>query len=170
MMYFLGAALYFVLIILILYRLLFLPLPAQKLTPLYWINMGAGAITTLSGSTLIRSSTLWIPLESILPFLRGLTLFFWAVTTWWIPLLAVLNVWRHRCKQIPIGYDVLYWSMVFPLGMYSACTFQVGAVMGLTPLCWISAGFFFAAFGIWCATLLGLLCRLWAGYTKKGRC
>ena len=45
-MYMLGAMLYLTIITLIFYRFTFLELPMDRLTPPYWINMGAVAITT----------------------------------------------------------------------------------------------------------------------------
>jgi tellurite resistance protein TehA-like permease len=159
-MYLLGCMLYFILAVLIVYRLLFLALPPEKLTPLYWINMGAGAIITLSGATLILNSGLWMFLENILPFLRGLTLFFWAITTWWIPLLVSLNIWRYVCKRLPIIYDVQYWSMVFPLAMYAVCTFQLANAMGVKALLAISVVFLYVALAVWTMTFMGFLGRL----------
>ena len=62
-------------------------------------------------------------LETLLPFLKGFTIFFWATGTWWIPMLVILVVWRHL--YIPLKYDPLYWGTVFPLGMYAVCTFEM---------------------------------------------
>jgi tellurite resistance protein TehA-like permease len=157
LMYLLGGALYLLLIVLILYRLLFFSLPVQKLTPLYWISMGAGAITTLSGATLLLNSTRWTLLKDMIPFLSGLTLSSWAVTTWWIPLLTVLYVWRHAHMRFPVLYDVQYWCMVFPFGMYAYCTLQLGTATGLKALPHISIIFFYVALTVWAATLFGLL-------------
>ena len=53
--YLVGAMLYVILMALILYRWLFFSLPADTMTPPYWINMGALAITTLAGSRLLLS-------------------------------------------------------------------------------------------------------------------
>ena len=52
-MYLIGTMLYIVFISLILYRWMFLRITAETLTPSYWINMGALAITTLAGSRLL---------------------------------------------------------------------------------------------------------------------
>src|SRR5688572_2058292 len=114
--YLLGAMLYLAIITLIFYRFTFLPMSIEGLTPPYWINMGAVAITTLAGCTLLLqrgSSPLLARLE---PFVLGFTIFFWAAATWWVPLLIILGVWRHAVRRFPLRYDPQYWGMVFPLG------------------------------------------------------
>ena len=55
-MYLLGCMLYLSLITLILYRFTFFPLTTNMLTPPYWINMGAVAISTLAGALLAESA------------------------------------------------------------------------------------------------------------------
>lgn len=51
-----GCMLYLAIIPLIFYRLTFVRLQMSELTPPYWINMGAVAIATLAGSTLLMAS------------------------------------------------------------------------------------------------------------------
>jgi tellurite resistance protein TehA-like permease len=94
-MYLLGGMLYVLIMTLIFYRWLFYRLEPQQMTPPYWISMGAVAITTLAGDTLILNAGQWGFLQELLPFLKGLNILFWATATWWIPLLALLGVWRH---------------------------------------------------------------------------
>ena len=61
-MYLLGAMLYLTIITLIFYRFTFVPLTVDQLTPPYWINMGAVAITTLAGASLLHpGGTLAVP-------------------------------------------------------------------------------------------------------------
>lgn len=55
-MYLLGCMLYLSIITLIFYRFTFVELKYSALTPPYWINMGAVAIATLAGSTLLLHS------------------------------------------------------------------------------------------------------------------
>src|SRR6478609_7318136 len=100
-MYLLGAMLYLTIITLIFYRFTFLPMPMAKLTPPYWINMGAVAITTLAGCTLLLAHAASPLLGTLKPFLTGFTLFFWATATWWIPLLLILGIWRHAVRRFP---------------------------------------------------------------------
>ena len=85
-----GGMLYIWMISLIFYRYVFFPMAPSDLTPPYWINMGAVAISTLSGATLILDAQRSPLLQSMLPFLRGFTLFFWATGTWWIPIRSAI--------------------------------------------------------------------------------
>ena len=89
-----GGMLYIWIISLIFYRYTFLPLDPRQLAPPYWINMGAMAISTLAGTLLVSNAPQSPLLSTLLPFLLGLTLLFWATATWWIPLLVALGVWR----------------------------------------------------------------------------
>ncbi|HUI66928.1 MAG TPA: hypothetical protein VL087_01800 [Nitrospirota bacterium] len=88
-------------------------LSPEKLIPPYWINMGATAISTLDGADLMLHAPPGSLLENVLHALKWSTLC-WAVTTWWIPSIVILNVWRYSYKRFPIAYDVQHWSMVFP--------------------------------------------------------
>ena len=89
-------------------------MPAETLIPTYWMNMGALAITTLAGSRLLLAADTWSLLHKLIPFLKGLRLFFWATGTWWIPLLVIVGIWRHVWERVPLTYDPQYWGLVFP--------------------------------------------------------
>jgi tellurite resistance protein TehA-like permease len=156
-LFLIGGMLYFIIITLIFYRLLFLELSAEEFTPPYWINMGAVAISTLAGALLVGNSQGSFFLEPLKPFVSGLTVFFWAIATWWIPFLFVLEVWRHLFADVKLGYNSMYWSMVFPLGMYTTCTVYLGKLLEIEFLLEISGYFIYAALAAWTLTFLGLL-------------
>jgi tellurite resistance protein TehA-like permease len=152
-----GGMLYIWMISLIFYRYVFFQMSPADLTPPYWINMGAVAISTLSGATLILDAQRSPLLQSMLPFLRGFTLFFWATGTWWIPMLVILALWRHVYKKFKVTYDPLYWGVVFPLGMYAVCTFQLAKALDLKFLFLIPQVFVYFALIGWVATFTGLV-------------
>ncbi len=157
-----GSMLYIWIISLIFYRYTFFTLSPGDLAPPYWINMGSAAIATLAGATLSSAAPHSPVLTQVLPFVRGLSLWWWATATWWIPMLLILGVWRHVVRRFPLRYDPLYWGAVFPLGMYAVCTFRLSQAVAAPSLAGIPRVFFFAALGAWALAMVG-----WAGHAWR---
>lgn len=152
-----GGMLYIWMMSLIFYRYTFFPFSPADLSPPYWINMGAMAISTLAGSQLILNAPDAPFLLSLLPFIKGFTVFYWATGTWWIPMLVVLAIWRHGVMRFPLRYDPLYWGAVFPLGMYAACTQRMRLAMNLEFLGFLPWLFLAIALAGWTITFAGFL-------------
>lgn len=159
-MFLVGCMLYLAIIPLIFYRLTFVRLPMASLTPPYWINMGAVAIATLAGSTLILYASRGALVYGFLPFLKGFTLFFWAAATWWIPLLVGLTVWRHVVARYPLEYNPQLWGMVFPLAMYTTATLRLGEALEFPFLEAIAWPFMILALTAWAATAAAMLLHI----------
>jgi len=155
-----GGMLYIWMISLIFYRDVFFRFSPHDLAPPYWINMGAMAISTLAGALLIINAEHAPYLSSLLPFLKGFTVFYWATGMWWIPMLIVLELWCYVYKRFPVRYDPLYWGAVFPLGMYAASTQEMQRAMGFSFLDPIPRAFLYIALIAWAATFCGLARQL----------
>jgi tellurite resistance protein TehA-like permease len=151
-----GGMLYGWIISLIFYRYTFFPLHPSDLMPPYWINMGAMAISTLAGASLVGQARAQPLVHALLPFVRGMTLLSWATATWWIPMLLILGAWRHVYRRYPLAYDPLYWGAVFPLGMYSACTYRLAGALELPFLLPLARAFAWIALAAWIAAFAGL--------------
>ncbi|MFB5192732.1 tellurite resistance/C4-dicarboxylate transporter family protein [Alicyclobacillus fastidiosus] len=140
-----GIVLYLILIALILNQFFFSHVSPSDLSPPYWINMGAVAITTLAGSRLIVYPLSTHFVIFVQPFVQGFTMMLWAWGTWWIPFLVLIGGWKYLVFKQPIVYEPGLWSAVFPLGMYTVATYTLSHVLGLhilraiVPFClWIS--------------------------------
>jgi tellurite resistance protein TehA-like permease len=162
-----GGMLYIWIISLIFYRYTFFVMSPADLAPPYWINMGAVAISTLAGSLLVLEAPRSALLAELLPFLKGLTLLFWATATWWIPMLVILGVWRHGVERFPLRYDPLYWGAVFPLGMYTAATWRLSQAIEVPSLTVIPRMLIFVALAAWTLAFAGLVGTLARGLRRS---
>ena len=157
-----GVVFYLWVIMLIVQRLFFYDLPPGGLSPTYWIDMGAVAIATLAGATLLEVQAPSPLIERIEPFIMGLTLLLWATASWWIPWLFVMFFWRHVILHQPAWFEPSWWSLVFPLGMYSAATAALSQAMELPAVLDAVASIFaWVALAAWVATFVNMLVTWW---------
>jgi hypothetical protein len=74
-----GLGLYGIFIVLFAHRIFFFDVGPDDITPLLWVVMGAAAISTNAGSTLILTESGMPFLNSMRPFIDGVTLIMWGV-------------------------------------------------------------------------------------------
>ncbi|MEO9004921.1 MAG: tellurite resistance/C4-dicarboxylate transporter family protein [Ginsengibacter sp.] len=156
--YLLGVLFYLIVIGIIFYRTTFFPMKADEFKPSYWIDMGAAAITTLAGVILVKDMNGIVTQQDFIPTIKVLSVLFWIAGTWWIPVICFLEVWRH--KMIPLKYNAGYWSLVFPLGVYTICTLLLSDVLSLPFLKRIPEVTIFFAWMAWLITFTAMCISL----------
>src|SRR4051812_27155035 len=147
-----AGMLYTWVIALIFYRALFFRFAPADLAPPYWINMGAMAISTLAGAQLVLDAPAAPLLTTLLPFVQGFSILYWATGTWWLPLLVVLTLWRYGLRREPVRPDAFDWSAVFPLGMFPAASTHLSHAGGRAFPRPLASVFFWLGILAWLAT------------------
>jgi len=169
MLWGIGLALYGIFIVLFAQRIFFADIETDDLSPVLWVVMGAAAISANAGSTLLLTGSHVAFLQSIRPFVEGVTLILWAWGTWCIPLLLLFGVWKHMVRRAAVAYTPLFWSLVFPLGMYALASLRLSLVMEFPPLAVISAAMIWVALAAWAVTALGLAQQTWRAAAAHSR-
>ncbi len=159
-----GTILYLILITIVMARMLLRTMTAAEMTPPYWINMGATAITVLAGVRLLASP---LPgrLHDLASVVTGVSFIFWAFGSFWIPALVLFGVWRHGPGGHPLVYEPALWSIVFPLGMYAAATDLLGKLEGLPWLPSLAGVMNWVACAAWVTVFIGMARALLARRT-----
>lgn len=157
MLWTVGFILYGILVTLECHRFIHSALRPDDITPPLWLVMGAAAISANGGAVLIVHSSATPFLHMLTPFLAGGMLAGWAWATWWIPLLLLLEIWKHGTHRIAIGYTPMLWVIVFPLGMYAVATHRLAAIAAVPVLQSWSLVITWVAFAAWCATASGMV-------------
>lgn len=157
--YLLGAMLYILLAALIFFRWVFRPMHPAEMGAPWWINMGAVAIATLAGARIMLLHGLNPSLAGTQHFVGTFTVMLWATSTFWMPLLLILFVWKELRRGL-YGYDHGVWSVVFPLGMYATATHVYAAAARLPFLEPISEAVFWVALLAWVLSFIGMWVRL----------
>jgi tellurite resistance protein TehA-like permease len=159
-----GLGLYAIFITLFAHRIFFFEVKPADLSPLLWVVMGAAAISTNAGSILILTDSGLPFLRSIRPFIDGVTMLMWAWAAWLIPLLLMLDIWKHRFHRQPIAYTPLFWSLVFPLGMFALASARLSLASDFALLRDVSYVMVWIALIAWITTALGLVMALWRSF------
>jgi tellurite resistance protein TehA-like permease len=155
-----GVVLYLMLVTLILLHWLTIPMTPATLGPPYWILMGATAISVLSGAQYLVLPAGLPVVRATDRFVEGFTYVLWAFGTWWIPLLLIIGSWRYIRRHWPLTYEPTLWSIVFPLGMYSAATLSFGQVAHLAFMEPLARFMLWVAVAAWALVAAAFLARV----------
>ncbi|MGH7721815.1 MAG: tellurite resistance/C4-dicarboxylate transporter family protein [Candidatus Dormibacteria bacterium] len=140
-----GLAAYPVLVVVIVTRLRRRGWRAVDLTPDHWILMGALAICTLSATRLLAMKA-DAGLHNSLAVAAMAT---WAGASVLYAVLAAASARRWMVSTATRAYDTRWWASVFPLGMYSACSFALSAVLPSGALHGLAMATFWVALTAW---------------------
>jgi tellurite resistance protein TehA-like permease len=70
--------------------------------------------------------------------------------------------WRHVLGRQPVWFEPGWWSVVFPLGMYSVATATLSQVLALPAvLDAVASAFAWIALAAWAATFANMLLTWW---------
>ena len=152
-----GLVLYGIFVTHFAYRISYMRVELQDLTPLLWVVMGAAAISANAGSTLVQNGSGPHFLHTMGPFVDGASFIIWAWGTWWIPLLVMFGIWKHGVHRVPLTYTPMLWSIVFPLGMYAVATYHLSVADDYPPFQGLSHLMAWVAFSAWIATTVALI-------------
>ena len=166
MLWGLGIGLYAIYVALLSYRLFFVKVSPDDLTPILWVVMGAAAIGANAGSTLLLTESSMPSLIAIRPFIVGVTFILWAWAAFWIPLLALFGIWKHGICRVPLTYSPMLWAIVFPLGMITVTSLRLSLVADFLPLRAFSFAMMWVSVAAWTATILGLAIASWRSFWR----
>ena len=166
MLWGLGTGLYAIYVAALSYRLFFVSVSPDDLTPILWVVMGAAAIGVNAGSTLLLTDSAMPSLIAMCPFIEGVTLTLWAWAAFWIPLLALFGIWKHGFCRVPLTYSPDLWAIVFPLGMFTVASLRLSLVADFPSLRAFSLGMMWLSVASWTAAVLGLAITSWRSFLR----
>jgi len=119
-----------------------------------WIAGGALAISTLAAARASAAAHQLHTLAGIAGPLRTASIVLWLLPLLWLALLLAGELAHPRLR-----YHLARWSTVFPLGMYTACSFQVGTLTRAPAASTFAEIWVWVALCAWAAVSAGILRR-----------
>jgi tellurite resistance protein TehA-like permease len=121
------------------------------LTPDSWILSGALSIATLAASRLAAVASGGPVAARARPWLTGLAVAAWVPASGLYLVLAAASAWRAARLPATRRYQLGWWAMVFPLGMYAVATDDLGQTTGSGVLLALATVAFWVALAAWLA-------------------
>ena len=120
----------------------------------HWVTGGALAISTVTAGRITLAAQRTGALSGALGALKTISLVLWCLTMVWLPALVIYEALRPRLR-----YNVRRWSTVFPVGMYAACSFIVGAVGHTAAITDFARVWVWVALAVWLVVFAAMLRR-----------
>jgi Voltage-dependent anion channel len=118
----------------------------------HWITGGALAISALAAGKILAGAKGLAILGDGGGLPKDLALVLWVLTMLWLPVLVVAEITHPR-----LHYDVRRWSTVFPLGMYAACSFVIGAAAHAGGITSFAKVWVWVALAVWVVVMAAMV-------------
>ena len=83
------------------------------------------------------------------------------------PFLIILAIWRYGFSKIKFEYSPFYWSVVFPLGMYAACTIKLSQAIQIPFVMNIPKYFIYVVFVAWVFIFVNMIISILKSVREK---
>ncbi|GBE67076.1 C4-dicarboxylate ABC transporter [Mycobacterium sp. MFM001] len=151
----LALALYIMMVALMAWRAVAERLDRDGFEPDAWILMGSMAIAVVAGHYVHQQAG-----GRLAEGMHTATMVCWIVATLWIPPLIYFGL--HRIEQRPklLQFTGAWWTLVFPLGMYSAATYMMATNIHQRALQTVALVVFWNALLAWVSVAVAGLLRI----------
>lgn len=119
-----------------------------------WVTGGALAISALAAGRITLADGALRAFGAIQAELELVVLMLWCAAVAWLPVLLATELTRPRLR-----YDTRRWSTVFPIGMYAACSYVVGATEAAPAITEFARLWTWAAVAAWLLVTAAMLCH-----------
>lgn len=120
----------------------------------HWIAGGAVAISALAAGRVVQAIDATGALGDLRAFLAAVAVALIVAELIWLPLLVAGEVARPR-----LHFSALRWATVFPVGMYAASSFTVGAAGGHAWMTDFADVWIWVAVAVWAVVAVGTVVR-----------
>ena len=120
-----------------------------------WILMGSLAIAVVAGHHIQQQVRYGFG-----GGIHVVTVVAWIVATCWIPPLIYWGLYRVEQRPKIVTFTGAWWTLVFPLGMYSAATHVVSSEIDARPLQTVALVFFWNALSVWLIVVVAGILRI----------
>jgi tellurite resistance protein TehA-like permease len=115
----------------------------------HWITGGALGIAALAATRITSDARALGILGNGQGAMKTIAIVLWILSMLWLPVLLFAEARWPRP-----GYHPRRWSTVFPLGMYAACSFAIGALIHVDAITSFAQVWVWVAAAAWAALLL----------------